>query len=56
MCMTNYMKTCSFLHAHFNEIMEQLKWLRFVKISFGEKTHLKDIMLFMLVHVGIVSI
>ena len=34
-CMTNYMKTCSFLHAHFFELMKVVENL--FKKAYGEK-------------------
>ena len=37
--MTNYMRICSFLHAHFAETMKVVENL-FLKKTYGEKTHL----------------
>ena len=52
MCMTNYMRSCLFLHAHFYEKMKVVEYLfkkRMVKNSFIEKHMLY-------VHIGIASI
>ena len=51
-CITNYMKTCSFLHAHFTESMKKVENL-FIEKLMVKNLLLKRIML--QVHIGIAS-